>query len=165
MHGSVTVRLDAPASRVWLLVSDVTRIGQFSPETFEAEWLDGVTAATEGARFRGHVRRNEKRPVYWTECTVIACKPEREFAFAVRSRPFGLPIAPRRTVRLTWAYVLREVAGGTEVTESFQLAETLPMRLYWALFGWIRGPRLERDMRRTLQAIKAVVESGAAAGD
>ena len=26
------------------VVSDVTRIGQYSPETFEAEWLDGATA-------------------------------------------------------------------------------------------------------------------------
>jgi hypothetical protein len=130
-----------------------------SPETFEAEWLDGVTEGREGARFRGHVRRNEKGPIYWTECLVTACNPEREFAFAVRSRPFGLPVASRNTVKLSWTYVLDEVTDGTQVTESFQLADTVPMRLYWAVLGWIRGPRLERDMRRTLQAIKAVAEN------
>lgn len=151
--------MNAPAERVWLLISDVTQIGRFSPETFEAEWLDDVTAATEGARFRGHVKRNEKGPVYWTECTVVTCEPGREFAFAVRSRPFGLPIAARSTVRLTWSYVLRDADVGTDVTESFELAATFPMRLYWALLGWARGPRIERDMRRTLQAIKAAVET------
>lgn len=35
MKGSVTVHIAAPAELVWDLVSDVTRIGEFSPETFE----------------------------------------------------------------------------------------------------------------------------------
>lgn len=159
MRDSVTVRMNAPADTVWSLISDVTQVGRFSPETFEAEWLDGVTGPSEGARFRGHVKRNEKGPVYWTECTVTACEPGRKFAFTVQSRPFGLPIAPRSTVQLTWSYVLQETGDGTDVTESFDLATTLPMRLYWAVLGWARGQRNERDMRRTLQAIKAAVES------
>jgi hypothetical protein len=158
MRGSVTVHVNAPAKSVWHLISDVTQIGRFSPETFEAEWLDGVTSATEGARFRGHVKRNEKGPVYWTECTVVSCEPMRKFAFNVSSSPFGLPVISRRIVRLTWMYVLEDVDGGTDVTESFQLANTVPMRLYWALLGWVRGPRIEKDMRRTLESIKAVAE-------
>jgi hypothetical protein len=76
----------------------------------------------------------------------------------VHSKPFGLPVGPRDIVQLTWSYVLKDVDGGTDVTESFQLANTLPMRLYWALLGWARGRRNSRDMRRTLEAIKAVVE-------
>lgn len=48
MQGSVTVHMAAPADRVWRLLSDVTRIGEFSPETFEAQWLDGARAH-EGA--------------------------------------------------------------------------------------------------------------------
>ena len=32
----------APPERIWELISDVTKIGQYSPETFEAEWLDGA---------------------------------------------------------------------------------------------------------------------------
>ncbi|MGA8112696.1 MAG: SRPBCC family protein [Actinocatenispora sp.] len=155
MRGSVTVHMKAPADRVWSLISDVTQIGRFSPETFEAEWLDGVTAPTRGARFRGHVRRNEKGPVYWTECTVVACEPGREFAFAVGPGASG----SRGTGLLTWSYVLTDVDDGTDVTESFELADTLPMRLYWALLGRFRGRRNERDMRRTLHAMKAVVES------
>ena len=58
MKGSVTVHIAAPAGLVWDLVSDVTRIGEFSPETFEAQWLDGASGPRAGARFRGHVRRN-----------------------------------------------------------------------------------------------------------
>jgi hypothetical protein len=37
---------------------------KFSPEVMEAEWLDGATGPSLGARFRGHVRRNEIGPVY-----------------------------------------------------------------------------------------------------
>jgi hypothetical protein len=78
MRGSVTVHMAAPADRVWNLVSDVTRIGEFSPETFEAEWLDAAAGPAVGARFRGHVRRNARGPVYWTVCTVTACDPGRQ---------------------------------------------------------------------------------------
>ena len=48
MHDSVTVHIDATPEQVWDLVSDVTKIGRYSPETFEAEWLDGVTEPALG---------------------------------------------------------------------------------------------------------------------
>jgi len=70
MHDSVTVTMHASPERIWALVSDVTRIGRYSPETFEAEWLDGATGPAVGARFRGHVKRNGRGPKYWTTCTV-----------------------------------------------------------------------------------------------
>ena len=43
MQGAVTVHMDAPAMAVWSLVADVRNTGRSSPETFDAEWLDGVT--------------------------------------------------------------------------------------------------------------------------
>src|SRR5262245_39779084 len=89
MEGSATVHMAAPADKIWRLIADVRNIGQFSPETFEAEWLDGAKGPALGARFRGHVKRNEIGPVYWTTCRVTACEPGREFGFAVliRDRP------------------------------------------------------------------------------
>ncbi len=83
MRGTVTVHMNAPALKIWELVADVRNTGRFSPETFDAEWLDGVTEPSVGARFRGHVKRNEIGPVYWTTCRVTACDPGREFGFAV----------------------------------------------------------------------------------
>ena len=83
MHDSVTVHMSAPPDEVWALVSDVTRIGSYSPETFEAEWLDGATGPAVGAKFRGHVKRNGKGPVYWTECVVTDCVPGSLFGFDV----------------------------------------------------------------------------------
>jgi len=151
MHGSVTVQMAASADRVWDLVSDVTRIGEFSPETFEAEWLGGAAGPQTGARFRGHVRRNGRGPVYWTVCTVTACDPGREFAFAVGG--------PRGTTVNTWRYQLEPTAAGTAVTESYRLPDTPLTRLYWLLAGWARGRTNRNGMRVTLEKIKAVVES------
>ena len=149
MQGSVTVHIDAPPESVFALVSDVTRIGSYSPETFEAEWIDGATGPAVGAHFRGHVKRNERGPVYWTTCEVVACDPPREFAFAVVFRG--------RSVN-TWRYVIEPAAGGSDVTESFSLRDDLGMRIYWALFGRWRGQTNERGMRTTLERIKSEVE-------
>jgi hypothetical protein len=152
MHDSVTVTMRAPAERIWDLVSDVTRIGRYSPETFEAEWLDGATGPSVGARFRGHVKRNGRGPTYWTTCTVTECDPGRSFCFAVGSEG---------KVLNTWAYHLEPAGDGTAVTESFTLTSTWPLRIYWTLFGWSRGKTNRRGMQRTLEAIKAEVEADA----
>jgi uncharacterized protein YndB with AHSA1/START domain len=149
VHDAVTVHMNAPPEKVWDLVSDVTRIGLYSPETFEAEWLDGATGPALGARFRGHVKRNGKGPVYWTTCSVTACEPGREFAFGVG--PPGKPLN-------VWRYVLEPAGGGTDVTESFHLAETPVLRFYWAILGWARGRTNRNGMQTTLERIKAEVE-------
>jgi len=150
MHDSVTVRMAAPPDAIWDLVSDVTRIGEYSPETFEAEWLDGATGPAVGAKFRGHVKRNGKGPTYWTTCIVTASEPGREFAFGV---------GPEGKAINVWRYQLEPVGDGTDVTESFQLAAALPLRIYWALFGWARGRTNRTGMRETLERIRAEVES------
>ena len=155
MRGSVTVHMAAPPERVWDLVSDVTRVGEFSPETFEAQWLGGATGPAPGVRFRGHVKRNGRGPVYWTVCTVTACEPGREFAFSVGG--------PRGTTVNTWRYQLEPSAGGTDVTESFELPATFLTRVYWTIAGFARGRTNRNGMRVTLERIRAVVETAPAA--
>src|SRR5262245_58843578 len=140
----------ASPEAIWELIADVRNIGDFSPETFEAQWLDGANGPAVGARFRGHVRRNEIGPVYWMTCRVTACEPGREFGFDVLLRN-------RRVSH--WHYRLAPAGDRTDVTESFRLAESIPIRIYWALLGPLRGRRNRRDMRKTLERIKTVVES------
>jgi uncharacterized protein YndB with AHSA1/START domain len=153
VRGSVTINVQSPPEPVWDLVSDVTKIGRYSPETFEAEWIDGATGPAVGAKFRGHVRRNGRGPVYWTTCTVIRCEPNREFAFGVGNGDTPLNV---------WSYTLEPKGDTTDVTESFELANQLGLKVYWALLGWARGKTNERGMRQTLERIKAEVESGGA---
>jgi hypothetical protein len=152
MQDSVTVHMAATPEAVWDLVSDVTKIGRYSPETFEAEWLDGATGPALGARFRGHVKRNQKGPIYWTTCIVTACEPGREFAF-------GVGPSAEKALNV-WSYRIEPAADGVDVTESFALKRTAPLRLYWALLGWARGRTNRNGMRTTLERIRAEVESG-----
>ena len=151
MHDSVTVHIAASPAEVWALVSDVTRIGEYSPETFEAEWTDGATGPELGARFRGHVKRNGVGPTYWSPCQVTACVPNEVFEFAVGTDDV--------TVN-NWGYRLEPDGEGTLVTEYFRLEPRLPLRLYWLVLGRLRGRTNERGMRTTLERMKEVVERG-----
>lgn len=150
MKESVTVHMAASPAQVWALVSDVTRIGEFSPETFEAQWLDGATGPAPGVRFRGHVKRNGRGPVYWTECRVRTADVESEFSFTVI-------VAGRAVSR--WGYLLTPAGAGTDVTESFAMQPSLLTRGYWLVLGWARGPANRNGMRHTLERMKAVVEA------
>ena len=151
MQGSATVHMTAPADEIWDLIADVRNTGRFSPETFEAEWLDGATGPALGARFRGHVKRNEIGPVYWTTCRVTACDPGREFGFEV--------LLGDRAVN-NWHYQLTPKADGTDVTESFRMGGSLMTTLYYWMFGGLlRQRRNIRDMTKTLNRIKDVVEA------
>ena len=152
MHGEVTVSMAAPPEQVWELIADIRNIGKFSPETFEAEWLDGAGGPALGARFRGHVRRNEIGPVYWTTCRVTACEPGREFGFEV--------LLGDRAVN-NWHYRLSPAGAGTDVTESFRLNQSPLMAVYSVLGGQLRRRRNLRDMRKTLERIKAAAEGEA----
>ena len=65
MKADVTLHIDAEPLHVWELVSDITKMGTYSPEVFAAEWLGGATGPAVGVRYRGHggflrERRNER---------------------------------------------------------------------------------------------------------
>jgi Polyketide cyclase / dehydrase and lipid transport len=142
------VFMSAPATTIWDLIADVTNTGRFSPETFEAEWLDGASGPAVGARFRGHVKRNEIGPVYWTTCRVTACE---------RGQTFGFEVMVGSAAVNNWHYQLAPGDGGTEVTESFWTPEPMLLRPFTFL-GEPRRRRNVRDMTTTLQRIKAEVE-------
>ncbi len=148
---SVTVQVGADPMTCWNIASDVTRIGELSPETFEAEWLEGATGPAVGAKFRGHVKRNGRGPTYWTQCTVTKCEPGKEFEFAVGS--------DRMTVN-TWGYRFEATTGGgTSATEYFQLTPNPALKIYWALLGWARGKTNRDGMTQTLNRLKAIAEA------
>ena len=151
MRDSVTVQMQAAPGDIWGLISDVTRTGEFSPETFECEWLDGATGPAVGNRFRGHVNRNNSGMKYWTVCTVVESVPGKAFAFTVG--------VGKRVVN-TWRYDLSAADGGTAVTESYALASGPFTSLYWKIAGRARGKTNRNGMRTTLERLKAVAEAG-----
>jgi uncharacterized protein YndB with AHSA1/START domain len=151
MHAAVTLHIDAPPDKVWDLVSDITKMGEYSPEVVEAEWIGDATGPAVGARYRGHVKRNENWPLlYWTTCEITESIPGEVFAFAVvmGDRPIN-----------KWRYEFRPAdGGGTEVTESFDLGDNAFTKIWRPLGGILRERRNQRDMLRTLEKVKAAAE-------
>lgn len=147
---SETIEVLAPAERVWQMVAEVPRMGEWSPETVSAEWLDGADGPAVGARFRG---RNKRRAAWATTCTVTAATPGRAFAFAVGKG------------ETTWRYDLVPVEGGCRVTESFEIVRAPGIVGRWStkLATGVTWPERERDlvegMRATLGRLKAAAEA------
>jgi hypothetical protein len=150
-EASVVVRADA--GRVLAMVTDVTRMGEWSPETERAEWIDGATGPAVGARFRGHNRKGRTR--WSTTCEVIESQPGRAFAFAVGK------VAKPETV---WRYRFEPVAEGVQMTESFELTKPLGFgsRLVTRVTTGVkdRPADMEEGVRATLAALKRAAESG-----
>src|SRR5690349_9848256 len=104
--GTASIEIAAPPAVVYDLVADVTRIGERSPETYRAEWLDGATGAVPGARFRGG---NRIGPIRWTTtCVVTVAEPASEFAFTV--------LSGKGREETTWRYRIEATDTGCRVT-------------------------------------------------
>ncbi|MFC4948595.1 SRPBCC family protein [Pseudonocardia sp. GCM10023141] len=150
MRGEATIEITARPERIYALVSDLPRMGEFSPECRQVEWLDGVAGPVAGARFVGH---NRSGPIRWSRRgTVRTAEPGVEFAFSTEEGG--------REGTL-WRYRLAPSAHGTVVTESFEV-HWIPwwMRVVDVLTR--RHHQLDRAMGRTLQRLKAVAERAAA---
>ncbi len=79
-HGRESIDIAATPEAVYDLITDINRMGEWSPECYRCEWLDGATQATVGARFRGYNRRGALR---WQRTAVVDVADRgREFAFA-----------------------------------------------------------------------------------
>jgi len=105
---SVTREIQAPADTVWGLISDVTRMGDWSPETTGCEWIKGASAPAVGARFKGTNQNGSK--TWSTVCTVIAAEPGRHFAFRVDVGPIKVA---------EWAYRIEPSGSGCTVRETW----------------------------------------------
>ena len=114
VKGSDSIVIEAPPEKVWSLISDVTRMGEWSPETQSAAWTGSASGPSPGATFAG---KNRKGWMRWTgRCEVTVADPGREFTF-IRRGPDG---------GTTWSYVLEPENGATRVTESLIHAYSPP---------------------------------------
>ena len=147
----VTIDIAAPPAVVFGLITDISRMPRWSPETYRTAWTGGASAPAVGARFRGW---NRFGLVRWsTTVEIEEYEPPRVFSFCTR---FG---AHRGSL---WRYTLEETAGGTRLTES-------NTRMYEPLYSRVAHPLVMRghhesfaeSMRTTLERIKAAAEATA----
>lgn len=146
----VTETMAADPTSVYALVSDVTRMGRWSPETRSCRWLGNATGPVEGARFRGTNRHGLLR--WSTTCTVTAARSGRRFAFDVDFH--GVPIAQ-------WAYDFAPTADGCQVTESWSDRRPAWMRMAAIPTTGVadRASHNRRGMQATLAALRRAAET------
>jgi hypothetical protein len=150
---SYSVMIEAPAERIYALVADLSRMGDWSPECRRAEWLDGSAGPVEGARFIGHNQGGPAGLMKWSRRgRVLTADPGREFSFATEE-------GGREGTE--WRYRLEETDAGTRVTESYTVS-WIPA---WARVVDVptnRARELRESMRLTLEQLKRAAELSSA---
>ena len=150
---SVTVHIDAPASAVWSMVTDLPRMGEWSPENTGGSWVKGATGPALGARFKGTNKNGARR--WSTTSEVVAYDEPTYFAFET-------VLGPMRFAR--WSYRITPSADGAgcDVTEQWDdLRTNGVMKLVSGLATGVkdRAEHGRAAMRTTLERIKAAAEA------
>ena len=150
LNHSASIVVAGSPEDLYDMVSDVTRMGEWSPVCKTCWWDEGAGPAV-GAWFTG---RNELPDRTWeTRSEVVAADPGREFAFIV-----GGNFA-------RWGYTFVPVENGTKVTESWGF---LPdgIAMFEQRFGAEaqaqianRSEAAQSGIPATLAAIKKVAEA------
>ncbi len=145
-----SVEVAAPPERIWRLIADVTRMGEWSPVCHACEWINPSVEVDVGARFVGHNRQGVAR---WSRvCEVTASDPGREFAF----RTFFKGAESTR-----WRYRFEPTPTATRVVESFEVV-SMPqwVQLLHRLPGMHAKARRDglRNMTRTLERLCGAVK-------
>ena len=139
------------AESLYDMVSDVTRIGEWSP-VCKACWWDEGSSARAGGWFTG---RNTTADRTWeTRSEVVVAERGREFAFIVGGS------------YVRWGYTFTVVGEGTRVTESWEfLPEGIAM--FEEKFGADAQTQISDRTKAahdgiplTLAALKRTAESG-----
>lgn len=148
--------IEATPERIYALVADLPRMGEWSPECQRVEWIEGSSQPIEGARFIGHNRGGPKGFMKWSRRgRVLVAKAGSEFAFVTEE-------GGRESTE--WRYLFEPVDGGTRVTESYKV-HWIPA---WARIVDVptnRHRELGNAMAHTLEQLKKTAESAVAKGE
>ncbi|HUL98882.1 MAG TPA: SRPBCC family protein [Mycobacterium sp.] len=95
------IDIDAPVDKVWQLITDFSRMPEWSPQCRMMKALGPLRPGTRT------INLNRRNRLFWpTTSTVTEIVPQRKFAFRVN------------TNNTIWSYELEPTATGTRVVES-----------------------------------------------
>jgi uncharacterized protein YndB with AHSA1/START domain len=148
---AATVIIGAPIDSVWSVISDVTRVGEWSGECQGCAWVNGADSPLPGAQFRGRNRRGSLR---WTRLSeVIRVEPPHTLVWRTIAR---FPYLDSTE----WQMILAEEVSATRVTEEFQILRlSKPLE---RLFNVVMPAHRDRtaDLAADLDRLKVLVEGG-----
>ncbi len=141
------IDIDAPVQKVWALISDFSRMPQWSPQ---CRLMKAFGPLRQGTRT---INLNRRNFLFWpTTSTVTEVFPEKKLAFRVN------------TNNTIWSYELEPTENGTRVVESRNAENGVKPAANFTvskLFGGV--PNFEREliegMNTSLARIKAAAES------
>jgi hypothetical protein len=136
--------------QIYALITDLPRMGEWSPENIGGKWLGGASGAAVGAKFKGANRHGSKS--WSTTVTITEADPGKAFAFAVSVGPISVA---------EWRYDLASNGESTTVTETWTDRRNPILSL---LGGVVTGVRDRADYTRTsinttLAALKVAAEA------
>jgi ribosome-associated toxin RatA of RatAB toxin-antitoxin module len=149
--------IQAAPETLYDIVSDLTRMGELSPENTGGMWLDGATEATVGAKFRG-TNSNEEKNKHWATTAVI------EQADRGRVLSFRVVVGPVKIAR--WAYRFETTEGGTEVTLSWHDMRNWVSKKFGYVASGVadRAERNRENMEITLTNLARAARATGASG-
>ena len=136
----------APPEALWPLVSDIQLPARFSSEFAGAEWLDGASGPSLGARFVGH-NAHPAAGQWDTVSTISALEPGRLFEWSV-----GDPDEPSSM----WRFTLRPEGATTRVIQWMRMG---PARSGINVAIDAMPDKEDRILRRRLSEHKANMEA------
>jgi len=152
-HDSVAIDIAAAPERVYELVADIPRMGEWSPECRRCTWAGDATGPSVGARFKAR-NKGRRGPSWFNTPVITAVEPGRELAFNRNGPGIG---------SYTWRYVFEPIPTGTRVTESYDVERPLSQAMAWLTEKWVgstdRDVDLHEGMQTTLSRIKAAAEA------
>ena len=145
----VSREIAASPEAVFAAITDVTRMGEWSPETHAAQWNDGFDGPEVGAVFTGHNRIGETE--WSTEAVIVELVDNERFFFDCRVGDF---------VFSSWGYAIEPTDRGCRVTEYWQNHIPEEMRSASASISGVddRTVHNRAGMETTLQRLAAAVE-------
>lgn len=150
---SSTTRIAASPETVYAMVSDLTRMGEWSPEAKGGEWMGGASGPAVGVKFKG---RNASGTRKWTAIsTVTDVTAPRRFAFVSGIGPLKVS---------EWCYEITPVDGGAacDVTETWLLHQPLLVKAIGKFATGVadRAAHTKVMIDTTLARLKESAESG-----
>lgn len=147
---SVEREVAADPEAVWALVSDLPKMGDWSPENDGGNWAGDVTEAAVGAVFNGRNHNGWRR--WRTDVEVVECDPPKRLVFRLRIGPLG---------GCDWIYEISPTEGGCLVTESWVDNRSWLLVKIGRLASGVadRATHNRAGMEATLENLAAAVEA------
>jgi len=133
---TVEAVVGATRQQVYDVVTDVTRVGEWSHECRSSAWVDGSSGPAIGARFRGTSQASWAK---WSRtCTITELDPGRRFAYETSS-----PLHDRTR----WTFDFTDGPSGTTVRQTY-LTLSFPRWLELLILTIIPAHRDREDALR-----------------